>query len=361
MKKMKAVLKVNRESDKQGTQIREVEIPKLEEGEVLIKVKATSICGTDRHIYKSDPSILKSLKIPVIYGHEFCGNIISFGKNTNSKFFKEGDYVSAEMHKVCGFCYQCRTGRGHICENTKILGVHENGCFAEYVKVPLNNLVKLNENLKPEIGSFLDALGNAVHTIQPVKISGKNVLILGYGPIGAMCASICEFLKAKKVIITEISEIAISLALKWIKEQKLEGKVSVLNVKEKENEQISKEILRICPEGIDTVLEISGSESAINLGLNLLRKGGEISLLGIPAKNSINIYDYTNDVIFKGITLYSIIGRRMFETWFQMLDFIESGLNLSHIPNKIYNGLENFFEGMEDFISHKALKAVFVL
>ncbi len=361
MKKMKAVLKINREEGKKGTEIGEAEIPEPCEGEVLIKVKATSICGTDRHIYKSDPSILKSLKIPVIYGHEFCGNIYSFGPSTKSNFFKEGDYVSAEMHKVCGFCFQCRTGRGHICENTKILGVHDNGCFAEFVKVPINNLVKLNENLKPEIASFLDALGNAVHTIYPVQISGKNVLILGYGPIGAMASSLCEFLKAKKVIITELSSEVISIAKNWIEKNNLKERVFVIDVKGKNLEEISKEILNICPEGIDTVLEISGAESALNLGLKVIRRGGEVSLLGIPSKDNINILDYTNDVIFKGINLYAIIGRRMFGTWYQMLDFLESGLELSHIPNKIYRGLENFFEGMEDFISHKALKVVFFI
>lgn len=361
MKKMMAVLKINKESEKNGTEIREVEIPQPEEGEVLIKVKATSICGTDRHIYKADQSIMKSLKVPVIYGHEFCGNIYSFGPNTKSSFFKEGDYVSAEMHKICGFCYQCRTGRGHICENTKILGVHENGCFAEFVKVPLSNVMKLNKNLKPEIASFLDALGNAIHTIQPVKVSGKNILILGYGPIGAMSASICEFLEAKKIFITEISSDGIFLAKKWIKEKNLKEKVCLIDVKDKSNEDIFKEIYEICPEGIDAVLEISGAESAINLGLKVLKRGGEISLLGIPSKSSLNIYDYANDVIFKGINMYAIIGRRMFETWFQMLDLLESGLDLSHIPNKVYRGLDNFFLGMEDFISHKALKAVFML
>ncbi len=361
MKKMKAVLKINKEAGEKGTEIGEVEIPEPKEGEVLIKVKATSICGTDRHIFKADPSILKDLKIPVIYGHEFCGNIFSFGPNTKSKSFKEGDYVSAEMHVVCGYCYQCRTGRGHICENTKILGIHEDGCFAEYVKVPLSNVVKLKENLKPEIASFLDALGNAVHTVQPVKILGKNILILGYGPIGAMCASISKFLKAKKILITEITEEGILTAKKWIKDENLEGKVYVIDVKNKNNDEIYKEIYEICPEGIDTVLEISGAESAINLGLKVLRRGGEISLLGIPAKSNINISDYTNDIIFKGITLYSIIGRRMFDTWFQMLDLIESGLKLSHIPNIIYNGFDNFYKAMDDFISHKALKVVFIL
>lgn len=361
MKKMKAVFKVSKEEGKRGTEIREVAVPEAGEGEVLIKVKATSICGTDRHIYKSDPSILKSLKIPLIYGHEFCGHIHSFGPNTKSNFFKEGDYVSSEMHKVCGFCYQCRTGRGHICENTKILGVHDNGCFAEYVKVPLNNLMKLPENLKPEIASFLDALGNAVHTIQPVKISGKNVLILGYGPIGAMSASLCEFLEAKKIFITEISDMGITFAKNWVENKNLKERVFVIDVKNKKEEELVKEIFDLCPEGIDTVLEISGAESALNMGLKTLRRGGEVSLLGIPSKNNINISDYTNDVIFKGITLYAIIGRRMFETWYLMLDLLQSGLDLSHIPNKIYKGLDNFFEGMEDFVSHRALKAVFMM
>jgi threonine 3-dehydrogenase len=361
MKKMKAVFKTGEGKGRAFTELREATVPEPREGEVLVKVAATSICGTDRHIYNWDPSMAKAVKPPRIYGHEFCGHIEAFGPHTAAPALKEGDYVSAEMHLVCGTCYQCRTGRGHICANTVILGVHDDGCFAEFVRVPVSNITKLDASLPTAIGSFLDALGNAVHTLQPVQVAGMDVLILGYGPIGAMCASLCEFLGARTIVITEISPKGIAAAEEWIRSKNLGRKTHLVNVKGMSVVDQAQAIRAICPEGIDTVLEISGAEAAINAAAKAIKRGGEFSLLGIPGQSAITFQDYTNDLIFKGVTLYAIAGRRMFGTWYAMLSYLKGGLDVSHIPNAVYPGLDSFHVGMERFEAHDALKVVFKL
>lgn len=361
MKSMLAVVKSGSGKGKEFTTLRETAVPEPREGEVLVKVTATSICGTDRHIYNWDPSMAKAVKPPRIYGHEFCGHVAAFGPHTRTMGLKEGDYVSAEMHVVCGTCYQCKTGRGHICANTVILGVHDNGCFADYVRIPTSNIIKLDTSLPPAIGSFLDALGNAVHTLQPVQISGQDVLILGYGPIGAMCASLCEFLGARTIVITEISAKGIAAAVDWVRAKRLENRVHVLDVRGKTVAEQVEAVLAVCPEGVDTVLEISGSEEAINTAARAVKRGGEFSLLGIPGGDTITFRDYTNDLIFKGVTLYAIAGRRMYSTWFTMLSYLKGGLDVTHIPNAVYAGLTHFYEGMERFNTHDALKVVFSL
>ena len=136
---MQAVVKVAAAGGREGTEVREVPVPRPGEGEVLVKVVATAICGTDRHIYNWDASIHRAVVPPRTYGHEFCGEVAALGPALGRKDLHIGDYVSCEMHVVCGDCYQCRTGQGHICKNTRILGLHGDGCFAGYVKVPASN------------------------------------------------------------------------------------------------------------------------------------------------------------------------------------------------------------------------------
>ena len=361
MKKMAAVFKSGSGKGKEFTTVRETAVPEPREGEALVRVAATSICGTDRHIYNWDPSMAKAVKPPRIYGHEFCGHVAAFGPHTPPLGLKEGDYVSAEMHVVCGTCSQCKTGRGHICANTVILGVHDDGCFAEYVRIPVTNIIPLDASLPPSIGSFLDALGNAVHTLQPVQIAGQDVLILGYGPIGAMCASLCEFLGARTILISEISPKGIAAAREWVRAKNVGRKTHVIDVKDKSIPEQADAVRAVCPEGIDTVLEISGAEEAINMAARVIKRGGEFSLLGIPGRDAVTFQDYTHDLIFKGVTLHAIIGRRMYGTWFTMLSYLKGGLDVSHVPNAVYSGLEHFHEGMERFEAHDALKVVFTL
>src|SRR5204862_933708 len=183
---MQAVVKSAPVDGAPGTEIRDCPVPKPGLDEVLIRVAATAICGTDKHIYHWDPSIRDSVKPPRIYGHEFCGFIEEFGNRAQRPNLSVGDYVSAEMHVVCGECPQCRTGNGHICARTKIYGLHEDGAFAQYVKVPASNVIKLGPYVPLRVGAFLDALGTAVHASQECDLDGATVAITGFGAIGSM-------------------------------------------------------------------------------------------------------------------------------------------------------------------------------
>src|SRR5215212_329386 len=192
---MLAVVKSNPADGLSGTEIRDCPVPEPAAGEVLIRVAGAAICGTDKHIYHWDPSIRAKVHPPRIYGHEFCGFVEELGQGAERSYegaLAVGDYVSAEMHIICGECYQCRAGDGHICVRTKIYGLDSDGCFAEFVKVPASNVIKLPETIPLRVGAFLDALGNAVHTTQVVDLAGKSVAITGFGPIGAMSAAIAE-------------------------------------------------------------------------------------------------------------------------------------------------------------------------
>jgi Threonine dehydrogenase and related Zn-dependent dehydrogenases len=355
---MRAVVKTNPLDGPAGTEVRDCPRPVAGPGEVLIRVGATAICGTDKHIYHWDPSVRDKVQPPRIYGHEFCGFVEEFGSNARRENIGLGDYVSAEMHVVCGECPQCRTGNGHICQRTKIYGLHEDGAFAEFVKVPASNLIKLDSRYVPlQIGAFLDALGNAVHTAQVVDLAGKAVAITGFGPIGAMAAAIAEHSGARLVVVTDVSEHALEAARRWAANKKF-ANLHAFDVKENRAQTIDK-ILDITNGGVDVVFEMSGASSAINFALDIVRMGGFLSLLGLPAGHSVTIDDYTRNVIFKGITMQGIIGRRMYGTWQRMLALLESGLDVDWIVQAKYDSLDDFHKGIEKFDRHEALKVVY--
>jgi threonine 3-dehydrogenase len=261
------------------------------------------------------------------------------------------------MHVTCGHCRPCRTGQRHICENTRILGVHEDGCFAQYVVVPAYNVIPLDRKLvPPRVGAFLDALGNAVHTTQVADLSGKSVAVLGYGPIGAMCAEIARISGAARIAITEVNAQAAAHARRWASSRRL-SHVSVIELnRTKDPAGSAREALG---GGADVVLELSGAESSINLGLAVARSGATVSLLGLPKQSAVTIRDYTRCLIFKGLTLHAIIGRRIFETWIKMLDLLNAGLDVEDIVTDEFEGLESFHDAMVLLESRRAMKVVF--
>lgn len=356
---MKAVVKTNTADGPSGTEVRECPVPKPGPDEILIRVAATAVCGTDKHIYHWDPSIQEKVQPPRIYGHEFCGFIEEFGKRAHREGFREGDYVSAEMHVVCGECPQCRTGNGHICAKTKIYGLHEDGCFAQYVKVPATNVIKLGDYVPPRVGAFLDALGNAVHTTQVLDLAGKSVAITGFGPIGAMAAAIAEHCGASTVIVTDVSDHALETARRWAASRGF-ANLHAFNVRSKDAKDV-KDTIRDITDGIgvDFVAEMSGSSAAINFALDIVRMGGYLSLLGLPSGHAVTIEDYTLNVIFKGVTMQGIIGRRMYSTWQRMLALLKAGLDVEWVMQSAFDSLDPFHEGIGLFDRHEALKVVF--
>src|ERR1700735_5857916 len=195
-----------------GAEVREVKIPAFGRNDVLVKVKAASICGTDLHIYEWDRWAQNTIHPPLIPGHEFCGNVVAFGDEVTS--VKEGDFVSAEMHVACGKCLLCRTGEAHICQSVKIIGVDTDGAFAEYVVIPESNIWKLDPAIPEEYASILDPLGNAVHTVLAGEIAAKTVAITGCGPIGLFSIAVARAVGAAQVFAIEVNEHRRQLAKK---------------------------------------------------------------------------------------------------------------------------------------------------
>ena len=356
---MQAVVKSAPADGKAGTEIRDCPVPRPGPDEILIRVAAAAICGTDKHIYHWDPSIRDKVTPPRIYGHEFCGFIEEFGERAHREGLAKGDYVSAEMHVTCGECPQCRSGNGHICIRTKIYGLDEDGSFAEFVTVPASNVIKLGPFVPLRVGAFLDALGNAVHTTQVCDLAGKSVAITGFGPIGAMAAAIAEHSGASTVIVTDVSDATLETARRWAAGRGF-ANLHAFNVRTKDPKVVKKSIEAITEGvGVDFVAEMSGSSAAINFALDIVRMGGFLSLLGLPAGHSVTIDDYTRNVIFKGVTMQGIIGRRMYSTWQRMLSLLKSGLDVEWVVQATYDSLQEFHEGMGRFDRHEALKVVF--
>jgi threonine 3-dehydrogenase len=345
-----------------GTEVRDCPVPRPGPGEVVIRVAATAICGTDKHIYHWDPSIQPSMTPPRVYGHEFCGFVEELGagaERSHEGALRVGDYVSAEMHVICGECAQCRSGDGHICVRTKIFGLHEDGAFAEFVKVPASNVIKLGAYVPLRVGAFLDALGNAVHTTQVVDLAGKSVAITGFGPIGAMSAAIAAHSGASVIVVTDVSDHALETARRWAATHDVDN-LHTFNVRTTDAQEVRKAIAAITDDvGVDVVCEMSGSSAAINFGLDIVRMGGTLSLLGLPAGNAVTIDNYTRNVIFKGVTMHGIIGRRMYSTWQRMLALLRSGLDVEWVVQATFDSLQDFHEGIARFDRHEALKVVF--
>jgi len=354
---MQAVVKTKAAAGKDATEIRSVPVPVPGPGEVLLKVIATAVCGTDRHIYDWDPSIQHRVHPPAITGHEFCGEIAAFGPQGERPSLSIGGYVSAEMHVTCGHCRPCRKGERHVCENTRILGLDGDGCFAQYVKVPADNVVPLDRAVvPPKVGAFLDALGNAVHATQVVDLSGTSVAVLGYGPIGAFCAEIARISGASSIAITDVNEHAIMEANRWARDR---GARNVAAIDLRPLRDPARVVREALGGGADVVLELSGAESSINLGLEVIYPGGWMSVLGLPKGNAVTIDHYSRDLIYKGVTMHAIIGRQIFATWVKMLDLLKAGLKVEDFVSHEFEGLDRFHEAQALLADRKAMKVVF--
>jgi threonine 3-dehydrogenase len=339
---VKAIAKLRPEP---GVEIIDAPEPSVAPGAVKIKLEAASVCGTDLHIYSWDPWSASRIQPPRIIGHEFCGTIVEVGAGVTDR--QVGDFVSSESHIVCGHCLQCRNGQGHVCVNTSILGVDVDGGFAEYVVIPKDNARPTDRSVPTKIAAFQDALGNAVHTVMAGPVRDQTVLITGMGPIGLFAVSICKALGAKQVIATEISPYRIDLAHQV-------GVDLVLNPKDK---NVDEALSEIAPGGVDATLEMSGHPSSLELAIAHTRPGGRISLLGVYPNNQQTID--INALIFKGIEMQGIVGRKIWQTWDQMADLLKGGqLNLDPVVTHVMH-FTQFQDAMELMKAGKAGKVVF--
>ena len=326
-----------------GADIREVKIPAFGHNDVLVKVKVASICGTDLHIYNWDRWAQNRIHPPLIPGHEFCGEVAAFGDEVTS--VKEGDFVSAEMHVACGKCLQCRTGEAHICQNVKIIGVDVDGAFAEYVVIPESNIWKLDPAIPLEYASILDPLGNAVHTVLAGEIAAKTVAVTGCGPIGLFAIAVARAVGATSVFAIEVNEHRRKIAREMKADYVLDPS------KENVNSIVMEKTGGL---GVDVVLEMAGQPASIRTAFDIVRRGGRISLLGLTSKPiSLN---FSEDIIFKGITVQGINGRRMYQTWYQMTALLKAGKLDLHpvITDRI--PMKDFSQAMERLKTGEASK-----
>jgi threonine 3-dehydrogenase len=295
-----------------GAEVREVPVPTCGPGELLLRVQRAGVCGTDLHIYEWDRWSQGRLKPPVTLGHEFVGEVVETGAGVTT--YRPGDRVSSESHIVCNACLACRTGHGHVCENTRILGVDVNGGFAEFVTVPAVNAWRAPANIPIEVAAVMEPLGNAVHTAFAGPLSGCNIAVTGCGPIGLFAIGVARAAGAARVFASDVSPYRLDLA----RRMKADAVIDAA-----QEDFVARVHQLTGGQGLDGVLEMSGNAQAVRDGLAALRNGGRMSLLGLP-KESFEL-DWNRLVIFKGITLQGIIGRRMYETWYQMDNLLASG------------------------------------
>lgn len=323
-----------------------VNIPYPEPGpnEVLIRVDQAAICGTDINIYQWKDWSQKNVTPPVTVGHEFVGTIVDLGSNV--PMFKKGMRVSAEGHVVCGTCQNCRTGLMHLCPYTLGIGISKNGSFAELICVPFENVIEIPQNIPNEIASILDPLGNAVHTCLQYPLAGANVLITGAGPIGLMATGIARHLGANKIAISEPNPLRRKMAEDWDASLIFDPNATPIQ------DVLTQLQLR---QGFDVGLEMSGANAALHAMISGLRPGGSIAALGIfPKSIAIDI----NEVIFKGLQIQGIYGRKMFSTWYQVFSLLDSGLNISPIITHQYS-FKDFEEAFSLMGSGKSGKILF--
>lgn len=283
----------------------------LEPGEVLIKVITASFCGTDYHLYTYDKWARHRIKIPYTVGHEFSGEIIKIAPDVTR--VKVGDIVSAETHITCGECEFCLRGEGHICQNTKVIGLDIDGCFANYIKIPAKNCF-VNEKHHDQLQlSVQEPLGNAVHTITHFPIENRDVVVLGCGPIGIMAVDVARAYGAKKVIAIEINDFRRNLA-------KDLGADHVINPL---TEDVYEKVMAYTNGmGADVIGDFSGNKTAIETAFKYLKPGGGFAILGIP--NDDICINVTDDIVFKGARIYGVTGRRIYDTWYQVKELIDN-------------------------------------
>ncbi|WP_254901261.1 L-threonine 3-dehydrogenase [Tuberibacillus sp. Marseille-P3662] len=340
--KMKAIIKHHRGY---GAELQMVDIPQISPDEVLIKVNATSICGTDVHIYTWDDWAASRVQPPYVFGHEFSGEVVELGRNVDS--VNVGDRVSAETHIVCGTCKQCLEGKYHICQNTQIIGVDRNGCFAEYVALPAKNLWRNSQETSDNMASVQEPMGNALQTVFASDVAAKDVAIIGCGPIGLMAVGIAKAAGARQVIAIDLNDYRLDLAEKM-------GATTILHAGN--TDPIAEVYARTHDNGVDVACEMSGAPIAVKQALQMTTNGGDVNILSLPTQDvPVN---FTDDVVFKGLKIQGITGRKIFETWQRVSGLLASG-QVDLTPMMTHElPLEDFDKGFELMVQGQCGKVV---
>ena len=338
---MKALVK---KYAKEGLWMDEVEKPQIENpNDVLIKIKKNAICGTDIHIYKWDGWAQANVPVPLVTGHEYVGIVEEVGSDV--KGFKPGDRVTSEGHLVCGICKNCRTGKPHFCPQTRGIGYHVTGVFAEYFKVTAENVIKIPDDVSDDIAAILDPLGNATHTALAWDLVGEDILITGAGCIGSMATAIARYAGARSVVVTDIHDGHLERAKKM-------GATHTVNVKKENLKDVMKELG--IEDGFPIGFEMSGSPHGFNQMVDVMRMGGYISLLGIPpGETPVN----WGKIIFKALTLKGIYGREMYRTWYKMIAMVQGGLPIEKIISHHFK-IDDFQKGFDVMMSGESGRVI---
>jgi len=340
---MKALVKDKADT---GLTLTEVPIPEVGPNDVKIKIHKTSICGTDVHIYNWDEWSQKTIKLGTVIGHEYCGEIVEVGSAVSE--YKVGQMCTGEGHITCGTCRNCREGRKHLCRNAKGVGVNRDGAFAQYLVIPKTNVVpvEIDDVFTEEMVSSFDPLGNAVHTALTYDLVGEDVLITGAGPIGIMAAAICRHVGARRIVVTDLNDYRLNLC------KELTPDAVTVNVGNTDLQTVMKEIGM--KEGFDVGLEMSGSGAAFRQMVDNMNNGGNIAVLGIFAKNPE--VDWQK-IVWNGLTIRGIYGRKVFDTWDKMIYMLESGLDVHKVQTHKFD-YKDFDKGFAAMNSGNSGKVV---
>jgi threonine 3-dehydrogenase len=338
---MKAIMK---QTAAPGADYVDVDNPKPGPKDVVIEVKSAAICGTDIHIYDWTQYAQDRIKPPMIFGHEVCGDVVEVGNQVDTLHI--GDRVAVETHIPCGGCFQCQTGNQHICEQMAIVGVHTGGVFSEYACIPAVCCWKLPKDYDVDLGAILEPIGVAVHGILEGEVNGKNVAVFGCGPIGLFGIGAINALGASKIFALEPNRDRLEMAPKFAPNAVLIDPIKDDAV------QIIKEATG--GRGADVVIEISGAPAATQMAFKVLRLGGRVGLVGLPSQPVT--LDTPTDIIYKEAKVFGTTGRRMWDTWWQVTELLESG-NFDPMPAVTHRmGLAEIGKGIELARSGKAGK-----
>jgi threonine 3-dehydrogenase len=298
-----------------GLEIRTVPVPVPGPGEVLVRVRAGGICGTDLHIEGWDPWAASRMRPPRVIGHEFCGTVVKLGPDAHE--VAVGDFISGESHVSCGRCHLCRRGDAHICEKLQLIGVDRDGAFAEYVTLPAQNAWRMPPHTPVDVAAVMDPFGNAVHTALATDLGTRSVIVMGCGPIGLCAILIARKVGASPVIAVDVNPYRLRLARRVGADRVLDGRST----------DVPKVVRGLTDgAGADVLLEFSGNAQGLRAGLAALRNGGFAALLGLPGR-PVEI-DLANQVIFKEIRLHGIFGRRLWETWYEGTALLAAGVDI---------------------------------
>ena len=326
-----------------GAELVERPVPSPGPGEVLLRMEAASICGTDSHLYNWDPWAAEILKPPIILGHELAGRVEGAGAGVTR--VRDGDLVGVESHIVDWSCSQCRSGQAHLCRNLKVIGAHVDGGFAEFVVIPEANAIESN-GLDPAVVALQEPMGNAVHAAFVEPIEGRTVAVTGCGPIGLCAVAVAKAAGASLVIATDVEPYRLEMARRMGADLAIDGR----------EPDLAPTVLEATGgDGVEVVLEMSGAQPALDTALAIITRGGRISLLGIfsqPAR-----VDLSDRVIQKGVRLYGIYGRRLYDTWERTQALLRGGLDVTPIITHRFD-LADWEQGFALIASRHAGKVV---